>query len=439
MDIVFKKKKVHIANLLLDPENPRHDVLNHQPEIIKQLFENEQIVNLAKDIAKQGALSPLELVGVLPSKNGNDYIVIEGNRRICACLLLNNPELTPVKSMIKQFRQLQKNNSIPTKIECTIFDNRDDADHWMQLRHEGQQDGIGTKPWDAPQKARYSKKRGRRNPNIQSIQLLDYATDKKIIKDSNKDNYSITTLQRYLNNPVVRNVFGLKNRETLESKQSEPAFEKLVERFLKDYDEGIVNSRSKQDDWKNYANTLQKEVSDPPAAENRFVDYSEKTKKKAGNKNKQKTRSRPDPAKRKYLLPGDIKFSIKNKTLNRIYWELQRLQIEEHEFSTVYLFRAFLEGTAILYLKKYLPNALQIESKLHKKLAKVSEHLEMHQNVKPGKLKSLNTARSDKNALISPLMLGSMIHLTVIPSKRELLGIWDSMEEVLLIIHEYLD
>ena len=55
-------KTIHITKLFLDSENPRHKILDHQHEIIKQLISKEQIENLAKDIAEQESLSPLDII-----------------------------------------------------------------------------------------------------------------------------------------------------------------------------------------------------------------------------------------------------------------------------------------------------------------------------------------------------------------------------------------
>lgn len=74
------KKTLHITQLRLDRENPKHDILENQNEIIHQLIESEQIENLAKDIAKYGSLSPLEIVGVLRSDNDKET---EGFVRVC--------------------------------------------------------------------------------------------------------------------------------------------------------------------------------------------------------------------------------------------------------------------------------------------------------------------------------------------------------------------
>jgi hypothetical protein len=438
-----EKRIIHITQLLLDTENPRHDVITNQTEIIKQLIKTEHILSLAKDIANQGSLSPLEIIGILQTPNSEDYIVIEGNRRVCACLLLNNPELSPTPNLKKQLRLLNEKNTFPTELECIIFDSRESADHWIQLRHEGLQNGIGTKQWDATQIGRYSEKRGRTNANIQAIKLLDFAIKYGIISKDDRSKYSITTLQRYLNNPVVRNIFGLEGKEKLLTKHTVDTFIKLVERFLLDAETGTVNSRSKQAEWIDYANTLQKEVSDPPTSSNELIDLlepkeaSNSEKSKDTGKKKQLSREKQDPSKRKYLVPYDVRFSIKDNTLNRVYLEMRNLEIEGHEFSIAYLFRAFLEASAYLYLKKYKPEETQTDKKLQRKLIAVSEHLK-EQGVREQKLRSLNIATSDKNSLISPLMIGSMVHLSIIPNKRELIGIWDRMEEILLIIHDKL-
>jgi ParB-like chromosome segregation protein Spo0J len=133
----MKTKILHITQLLLDPENPRHDVIQNQKEIIGQLLETEKIDNLAKDIAEQGSLSPLESVGVIPLDNdGDEYIVLEGNRRICACILLNDPNLSPTDPIRDKFKAIKKNNKIPSKVDCIVFSSRDEADHWIQLRQK---------------------------------------------------------------------------------------------------------------------------------------------------------------------------------------------------------------------------------------------------------------------------------------------------------------
>jgi hypothetical protein len=148
-------------------------------------------------------------------------------------------------------------------------------------------------------------------------------------------------------------------------------------------------------------------------------------------------KSKQDPAKRKNLISYNVKFSINDKVLNRIYLEMRRTEVEGYEFSAAYLIRAFVEGTILLYLEKYLPEELSKQTKLHTKILKVTDHLQAN-GVKKERLQPLRVAASETNSMLSPFMIGAIVHLTVIPTKRELLNIWDRLEGVLKIIHERL-
>ncbi|KAL8188413.1 UNVERIFIED_CONTAM: hypothetical protein K2H54_000159 [Gekko kuhli] len=67
-------KKIH-----LDPLNPRHDPLDDENEIIAQLYKQEYILALAKDIVAKGTLNPLDSTGVIEmDDNPGHYIVVEG-------------------------------------------------------------------------------------------------------------------------------------------------------------------------------------------------------------------------------------------------------------------------------------------------------------------------------------------------------------------------
>lgn len=434
----YTRENIHVSQMLLDSDNPRHAEIGNQKGIIQQLLKTEQIYKLAEDIIEQKSLSPLEIVGVLPIEN-NEFIVLEGNRRVLACLLLNNPDMCPDKSLIKKFKNLRKNGTIPEYIECIIFESRESSDHWIELRHLGQQEGIGTKRWDATQKARHSAKQGKKNPNIQSIELIDFAIHRNIIKEHERDLFKITTLQRYLNNPIVRNVFGFESSDNLLSKHNEKIFLKLTTRFLEDAKDGkdFISSRSNQSDWIAYGNMLAKEVSEPPPATNPAINFSVKSEKIKKTSTATFKRSLPDPTKRKYLLPYDSIFKIKNVILRRIYNEIKKLQIDQHEFCVAYLLRAFIEGLTMLYLQKHDPDKLNKQSKLNQKLEYVRQNLE-RKGVKKSKLRPLNIASSSENSLISPLMIGSMVHLNIIPTKRELINMWDRLQSILEIINDKL-
>ena len=73
---------IEFDRVFLDQSNPRHEPFDDQDAVIEYLCRDEQVLALARDIAKNG-LNPLEVFALIP--DGEDaYFSAEGNRRLCA-------------------------------------------------------------------------------------------------------------------------------------------------------------------------------------------------------------------------------------------------------------------------------------------------------------------------------------------------------------------
>lgn len=152
-----KFSTVDLADVFLDNENPRHDPIDAEPEIIARLVAHEKVTNLAASIAKHGP-SPLERMAVIrhPTIKGK-FTVVEGNRRLCALKLLRDPKRAPTLQARKVFEDLKSTGQqVPSKLEVAVFADRTSAKYWLSLRHEGEQDGVGTRNWKAQEKARFN-------------------------------------------------------------------------------------------------------------------------------------------------------------------------------------------------------------------------------------------------------------------------------------------
>ena len=91
-DLELGDQLISISKLHLDSNNPRHDPLKNDVEVIAQLCNTELVSELASDISRRGLLNPLEVLGVIPYEGlPGHYIAVEGNRRVCALILLNDP------------------------------------------------------------------------------------------------------------------------------------------------------------------------------------------------------------------------------------------------------------------------------------------------------------------------------------------------------------
>ena len=147
---------IDVERIFLYEENPRHEPIESQPEIIEHLCKDEQVYNLARDIAAAGP-NPLELLGVVTipgSSAKKSYQVWEGNRRVCALKLLNDPDLAPAH-LRKDFARLGANYKPIKRINSVVFDDHDDLRYWMGIIHGGTQAGVGRLDWDSPQKERH--------------------------------------------------------------------------------------------------------------------------------------------------------------------------------------------------------------------------------------------------------------------------------------------
>ncbi|WP_143163890.1 hypothetical protein [Actinomyces denticolens] len=105
-----------------------------------------KIIGLAKSIAEHG-LNPTESWAVV--EEGGRYIVLEGNRRLVACRMLDNPSKAP-KEHIRTFERIKSSVSAAPedlKPNCVTFERRADARYWIQIKHHGAGNGEGTAPW----------------------------------------------------------------------------------------------------------------------------------------------------------------------------------------------------------------------------------------------------------------------------------------------------
>ena len=98
--MTHKTKQVSLSRIYLDNQNPRHDPIDNEPEIVAHLIAHEKVKSLAADIAIRGT-SPLERLAAIPhADKKNFFIAVEGNRRVCALKLLNDPDKAPDRKSV---------------------------------------------------------------------------------------------------------------------------------------------------------------------------------------------------------------------------------------------------------------------------------------------------------------------------------------------------
>jgi hypothetical protein len=141
-----------VEDLLLDPENPRLalEVRTSQDAILERLFIDEALEELAVSFVRNGYFWEEPLVVVPGPKGGEQFIVVEGNRRLAALKLLLNPSLRK-KLRVTNFPEapaarLKELTEVPT----VTYPSRDRIVPYLGFRHI-----TGVKKWEPYAKARY--------------------------------------------------------------------------------------------------------------------------------------------------------------------------------------------------------------------------------------------------------------------------------------------
>ncbi|MFH1975616.1 MAG: hypothetical protein ABIJ52_08640 [Pseudomonadota bacterium] len=215
----YYEETIPLSSLKLDPNNPRHGYLQSQREILDWMTSGtgkigDKLLILAKDIVQNG-LNPAERVmAILDIKNEKQYLVLEGNRRVTALKLLNNPDTAPTKDWQSRFSKLANQGYLRiSSLPCIVFSDPAYAYHFIELKHLGESGGAGIVPWDAEQKARHDQRTHRRSRHHKALAVLDYMRNSDDINSHVKgaagEGFPITTLDRLLSDTEFREFLGL--------------------------------------------------------------------------------------------------------------------------------------------------------------------------------------------------------------------------------------
>jgi hypothetical protein len=143
---------LNVKDLIFDPENPRLPTklrgYSKDSEVLEWMILYENILELMGSIGVKGYF-PAEPLLVVKSTRKPGYEVIEGNRRLAAVKLLNQPSLATTKR--NSIDELATEAVYrPASLPSIIFDKREDILVYLGYRHI-----TGIKEWGPLAKAKY--------------------------------------------------------------------------------------------------------------------------------------------------------------------------------------------------------------------------------------------------------------------------------------------
>ena len=170
----MKKEKIEhkkVDDLLLDLENPRlpEDKCNGQKDTLEYMIKEYDIEELVEVIGENGYFIGEPLIIIKSNEERKKYTVVEGNRRLSALKILNDPNLTSSKALKKLVNNAARK---PQEIPCVEFKDRSKILSYLGLRHV-----KGVKSWSAIAKARYIRK-------IFDSTDKNISTDERVIRTS---------------------------------------------------------------------------------------------------------------------------------------------------------------------------------------------------------------------------------------------------------------
>ena len=433
--------RIPISNLLIDIKNPRlPDIQASQTEAIRAVASQQKgkLLALANDIIEYGT-DPSTFPIVTSIEKGSDYyIVVEGNRRIAVLKILENPDVligavdkTIYQSFVEISKEYQKE---PIKIvPCVILDEEEDINHWLEIRHTGENKGAGVVKWGSAETARFRQRSGNKEFHLQVLEFLENRGD---IKAHDRKKVPVTSLKRLLTTPYVRAKLGIDLRDgEIVSRFSDNQVAKGLKRIVKDLVTGDVPVKkiyTKEDRIKYIDNITTEDLPDtsrPKSTSHVLGTQPTSQEPLSTDEPKSTPKVIPSGKQRINLIPRDFAITIHEKRINEIHHELRKLDIEEFSNAVSVLFRVFLEVSIDVYIGKH-HLATKDTDNMPKKLQDVATHLKFTAKINEQQEKYIKHFAQKNNFLVSTLTtLHQYVHNPYFsPEPTDLRATWDSLE-----------
>lgn len=423
------------ADLLIDEENPRISEPNagqHRAHQALAQHQQRKLQMLARDIVQHG-INPSELPIVMALKDDlNRFIVIEGNRRLAALKALENPDSlvgAVGSAVLSDFRRLSReyHKNPAETVPCVVVKNREEARHWIQLKHTGENEGAGIVPWGSDESARFRARSGAMEIHQQALNFLE---KRGSLTPSERRMVPTTSLKRLLETPEVRAKLGLDFQRGELSILADPD---VVAKALLYITNDLTTGPTKvadiytRDKRLQYVSNLPPSIIVKPAVpigQGMPLGYS--SGRRAGKLTGPVRASKP----RDKLIPRDCILNVTDKRIRKIEDELRHLSIENFANAVSVLFRVFIELSADDYIDRNGITTTSVDKGLSNKLQAVTADLITRKKLTKQQAKTVRKACEMDSFLAASLtLMHQYVHNQhIFPLPSDLRAAWDSLQ-----------
>ncbi|MEZ4796157.1 MAG: hypothetical protein R2785_03205 [Flavobacteriaceae bacterium] len=454
----IENKKLPIKELILWDENARFPdkyYNSDEKELIKYFVSKPEfkIKKFAKEVVSQFHLPQLEKLVVWNDEE--NFIVLEGNRRLTVYKLLSNPELTESISLKNYIHELKNEINIDENflLECLVTKDKELGLEYIDRKHAKGNNEVN---WQEPERRNYNLRRGNGTINDTITNGINNIVKGLDLPERMKEDIlgkgHVTTFYRAITTTPAKKKYMYRITEDGELKVDNINFEDELKVVIyqllnkSDFEGNKLNSRT-LNKTENIESFIQK--INPKDAKKVEIEIQKNTSENLfggktiniGNNNikisRDKISSKNTPTGLFYR--EDVPFRIDSSSLKILYEELKNIPVKTYPNATHDLLRSFLECSLAFYLKK---------NKHYDKISKSNSHNpklgEMLAYIINKKCKEINdnnlisTLKSIKSDYEKPYSLERMHMINhnenFVSVERDVRAAWSKLEPLFKII-----
>lgn len=238
--------KLSINDICVNPENPRHDIVMDLGEsfIMQQLVrtkkDTQAMYKLICDIYNAGWF-PQSIVTVTYDDDKKKYIAWDGNRRLTALKILQNPEIirnfkyftyTQMNHIHNMHKQIMDDSFY--EVSCYVAMSFEECADYIRTIHTTD---TGALPWTDVAKKRFENKLGIKN---MFSQLKEYCSKPF---ENISDNFSVNKFEKIATSKVGKDYLKIDNTDNILTHNSSiEELENKLTKIVKDIDTGILKN-----------------------------------------------------------------------------------------------------------------------------------------------------------------------------------------------------